>query len=84
MRLSVQEPKKPFQSNIESIISQSIPCVIFANVPRKLFSKRIRSHRVPDPESDLPESAKFGEQVAIDHMVVSKSSGGKEFLVLIV
>ena len=49
----------------------------------KLFSKRIRYHRVPDPESDLPDSSKFGEQVAIDHMVVSKSSGGKEFLVLI-
>ena len=50
----------------------------------KLFSKRIRCHRVPGPESDLPESSKFGEQVAVDHMVVSKSSGGKEFLVLIV
>ena len=50
----------------------------------KLFSKRIRSHRVPDPESDLPESTQFGEQVAVDHMVVSKSSDGKEFLVLIV
>jgi hypothetical protein len=50
----------------------------------RLFSKRIRIHRVPDPESDLPESSKFGEQAAIDHMVVSKSSGGKEFLVLIV
>ena len=50
----------------------------------KLFSKRIRSHRVPDPESDLPGSSRFGEQVAVDHMVISKSSGGKEFLVLIV
>ena len=30
----------------------------------KLFSKRIRSHRVPDPESDLPECTNFGEQVA--------------------
>ena len=48
----------------------------------KFFSKRIRSHRVPDPESDLPESSKFGEQVAVDHMIVSMSSGGKEFLVL--
>ena len=44
----------------------------------------IRCHRVPGPESDLPESSKFGEQAAVDHMVVSKSSGGKEFLVLIV
>ena len=50
----------------------------------KLFSKRVRSHRVPDPESDLPESTQFGEQVAVDHMVVSKSSDGKEFLVLVV
>ena len=50
----------------------------------KLFSKRIRSHRVPDPDSDLPDSTKFGEQVEIDHMIVSKSSEGKEFLVLIV
>ena len=43
----------------------------------KLFSKRIRSHRILDPESDLPESSKFGEQVAVDHMVVWTSSGGK-------
>ena len=50
----------------------------------KLFSKRVRSHRVPDPESDLPESTQFGAQVAVDHMVVSKASDGKEFLVLIV
>ena len=49
----------------------------------KLFPTRIRSHRILDPESDLPESSKFGEQVAVDHMVVWKSSGGKEFLVLI-
>ena len=45
----------------------------------KLLSKRVRSHRVPDPESDLPESTQFGEQVAVDHMVVSKSSDGKSF-----
>ena len=47
------------------------------------FSKRVRSHRVEDPESDLPDPTKFGEQVAIDHMIVSKSSGGREFVVLI-
>ena len=40
--------------------------------------REIRSHRVADPESDLPECTKFGEQTAIDHMVVSKSSGGKD------
>ena len=50
----------------------------------KLFSKRIRSHRVEDPESDLPDPSSFGEQVAIDHMILSKSSGGREFVVLIV
>ena len=50
----------------------------------KLFSKRIKSHRVEDPEADLPDPSKFGEQVAIDHMIVSKSSGGREFVVLIV
>ena len=50
----------------------------------KLFSKRIKSRREPDPESDLPGPSGFGEQVAIDHMVVSKTSGGREFLVLIV
>ena len=49
-----------------------------------LFSKRVRSHRVEDPESDLPDPTKFGEQVAIDHMIVSKSSGGREFVVLLV
>ena len=50
----------------------------------KLFSKRVRSHRVEGPESDLPDPTKFGEQVAIDHMIVSKSSGGREFVVLLV
>ncbi len=50
----------------------------------KLFSKRIRSHREPDPDTDLPDSTKFGEQVAVDHMIVSKSSEEKAFLVLIV
>ena len=50
----------------------------------KLFSKRIRSHRVEDPESDFPDPSSFGEQVAIDHMIVSKSSGGREFVLLIV
>ena len=46
------------------------------------FSKRVRSHRVEDPESDLPDPTKFGEQVAIDRMIVSMSSGG-QFVVLI-
>ena len=50
----------------------------------KFFSKRVRRCRAPDPESDLPGSTKFGEEVVVDHMVVSKSSGGKKFLVLIV
>ena len=50
----------------------------------KLFSKRVKSHRVHDPESDLPVPTAFGEQIAIDHMIVSKSAGGREFLALIV
>ena len=50
----------------------------------KLFSKRVRSRRVEDPESDLPDPTNFWEQVALDHMIVSKSSGGREFVVLIV
>ena len=37
----------------------------------KLFFKRIKSHKVEDSESDLPDPTKFGEQVAIDHMIVS-------------
>lgn len=48
----------------------------------KLFSKRVRSRRAPDPESDLPDPTVFVEQIALDHMVVSKSSSGKEFVVL--
>lgn len=50
----------------------------------KVFSKRVRCCRAPDPESDLLASTKFGEEVVVDHMVVSKSSGGEKFLVLIV
>ena len=50
----------------------------------KLFSKRVKTHRVQDPDADLPEPTKFGEQIAIDHMIVSKSSGGCEFFVLVV
>ena len=45
----------------------------------KLFSKRVKSHRGQDPDADMPEPSKFGEQIAIDHMVVSKSSGGRVF-----
>ena len=50
----------------------------------KLFSKRVKTHCVQDPDADLPEPTKFGEQIAIDHMIVSKSSGGCEFFVLVV
>ena len=50
----------------------------------KLFSKRIKSHRVEDSESDIPDPTKFGEQVAIGHMIVSKLCCGREFVVLIV
>ena len=50
----------------------------------RLYSKRIRSHRRADEESDLPVPEAFGQQIACDHMIVSKSSSGKEFVVLVV
>ena len=50
----------------------------------RLYSKRIRSHRRADEESDLPVPEAFGQQVACDHMIVSKPSSGKEFVVLVV
>lgn len=50
----------------------------------RLFSKGVRSHRIEDPELVLPDPAKFREQVAIVRMIVSKSYGGRECLVLIV
>ena len=50
----------------------------------RLYSKRIRSHRRAVEESDLPVPEAFGQQIACDHMIVSKSSSGKEFVVLVV
>ena len=51
----------------------------------RLYSKRIRSHRVADPEEDIDEPEKFGEQVACDHVIVFKSSTkDKEYAVFIV
>ena len=51
----------------------------------RLYSKRIRSHRVADPEEDIEEPEKFGEQVACDHVIVFKSSTkDKEYAVFIV
>lgn len=68
--------------SIGFVIFQSVH---FATCNRaKVFSKRVRCCRAPDPESDMPASTKFGEEVVVDHMVVSKSSGGEKFLVLIV
>ena len=40
----------------------------------RLYSKRVRSHRVADPEEDILKPEKFGEQVACDHVIVFKSS----------
>ena len=46
----------------------------------KLFSKRIRSHRVPDPESDLPGSSRFGEgRSQLITWLFQSLAGGKEF-----
>ena len=42
----------------------------------RLYSKRIRSHRQADEESDLPVPEAFGQQVACDN--------GKEYVVLVV
>ena len=51
----------------------------------RLYSKRVRSHRVVDPEEDIAEPEKFGEQVACDHVIVFKSSTkDKEYAVFIV
>ena len=33
----------------------------------RLYSKRIRAHRIADPEEDIEEPEKFGEQIACDH-----------------
>ncbi len=51
----------------------------------RLYSKRIRSRRVADPEEDTEEPEKFGGQVACDHVIVFKSSTiDKEYAVFIV
>lgn len=51
----------------------------------RLYSKRIRSRPIADPEEDIEEPEKFGEQVACDHVIVLKSSTkDKEYAVFIV
>ena len=50
----------------------------------RLYSKRVKSRRVVDEELDLPEPDAFGQQLACDHLIVFKSSKGKEHAVLIV
>lgn len=42
------------------------------------------NRRVVDDESDIPEPTAFGQQLACGHMIVSRSSSGKEFVVFVV
>jgi len=66
--------------SIEHCVNHFTKHLLCENCNRsKLFSKRVKSHRVQDPDADLPESTKFGEQIAVDHMIVSKSPGGRDF-----
>ena len=50
----------------------------------KLYAKRMKSHRVADEESDIPPPEAFAQELAIDHLIVSKTSSEKEFAVLVV
>jgi hypothetical protein len=50
----------------------------------RLYSKRVKSRRVVNEELDLAELEAFGQQLACDHLIVFKSSRGKEHAVLIV
>ena len=51
----------------------------------RLYSRRVKSHRVPDESVDLPEPEAFGQQIACDHIIVFKSAkGGRDHAVLIV
>ena len=45
----------------------------------RLYTKRVRSHRIEDPESDLPPPESFAAELAMDHLIVSKGSDGKEW-----
>ena len=50
----------------------------------RLYSKRVESRRVVNEELDLSEPDAFGQQLVCDHLIVFKSSKGKEHAVLIV
>ena len=51
----------------------------------RLYSKRVKSHRVADEASDLPKPDAFGKQLACDHLIVFKSAkSGRDHAVLIV
>ena len=50
----------------------------------RLYSKRVESRRVANEELDLAEPEAFGQQLACDHLIVFKSSRGKEHAVLII
>ena len=48
-----------------------------------MYQKRTRSQRLPG-EDDLEPPTCFGEQLALDHMIVSKASRGREYAILMV
>jgi hypothetical protein len=50
----------------------------------RLYSKRVESRRVVNEELDLSEPDAFGQQLVCDHLIVFKSSKGKEHAVLII
>ena len=50
----------------------------------RLYGKRGKSKRVVNEDLDLAEPEAFGQQLACDHLIVFKSSRGKEHAVLIV
>jgi hypothetical protein len=50
----------------------------------RLCSKRVTSRRVVNEELDLAEPDAFGQQLACDHLIVFKSSRGKEHAALTV
>ena len=39
----------------------------------RLYSKRVWSHRIEDPESDLSPPESFAAELAMDNLTVSKS-----------
>ena len=71
----------PFDHNLTHFTKLST-CDVCNRV--RLYSKRVKSKRVVNEDLDLAEPEAFGQQLACDHLIVFKSSRGKEHAVLIV